>query len=73
MAQRVITRLVDDLDGSELAEGRGKTVRFGFDGVSHEIDLSEKNAKKLKQTLDPYAPGGSKGRTRRQVAVLGGA
>ena len=54
MAQRVITQLVDDLDGSELAVGKGTTVRFAFDGVSYEIDLSDKNAKKFKQALDPY-------------------
>jgi hypothetical protein len=54
VAQRVITQLVDDLDGSELAEGKGTTVRFAFDGVSYEIDLSDKNAKKFKQALDPY-------------------
>lgn len=54
MARRVITKLVDDMDGSELAEGRGATVRFSFEGASYEIDLSDKNAKKFKQTLDPY-------------------
>ena len=60
MAQRVITQLVDDLDGSELAVGKGTTVRFAFDGASYEIDLSDKNAKKFKQTLDPYIAAGRK-------------
>jgi hypothetical protein len=60
VARRVITKLVDDLDGSELAEGRGTTVRFAFEGASYEIDLSEKNAKKFKQVLDPYIEAGRK-------------
>ncbi len=44
MAQRVQVLLIDDLDGSEGAE----TVSFSLDGVSYEIDLSEKNAGKLR-------------------------
>jgi hypothetical protein len=44
MAQRVITQLVDDIDGKEIAEGAGETVSFALDGVSYEIDLSSKNA-----------------------------
>lgn len=60
MARRVITQLVDDLDGVELAQGKGTTVRFAFDGSSYEIDLSDKNAKKFKQTLDPYIQAGRK-------------
>ena len=44
MAQRVQIVLEDDLDGGEAAE----TVTFGLDGVSYEIDLSDKNAGKLR-------------------------
>jgi nucleoid-associated protein Lsr2 len=33
MAQRVITELVDDLDGTALAEGKGETVAFSIDGL----------------------------------------
>lgn len=44
MAQRVQVLLIDDLDGSDGAE----TVSFALDGVSYEIDLSEKNAAKLR-------------------------
>jgi hypothetical protein len=44
MAQRVQVLLIDDLDGSEGAE----TISFSLDGVSYEIDLSEKNAAKLR-------------------------
>ena len=50
MAQKISVLLVDDLDGSDAAE----TVRFGLDGVSYEIDLSEKNAKALREALADY-------------------
>ncbi len=42
--------LVDDLDGGEAVE----TVEFGLDGVSYEIDLSARNAQKLRDALAPY-------------------
>jgi hypothetical protein len=44
MAQRVQIVLEDDLDGGVAAE----TVTFGLDGVSYEIDLSDKNAGQLR-------------------------
>jgi hypothetical protein len=46
MAQKVQVLLVDDLDGSKATE----TVAFGLDGASYEIDLSTRNASKLRQT-----------------------
>jgi|SRR3954452_11910359 hypothetical protein len=50
MAKQVITLLTDDLDGGEA----DRTVEFGLDGVTYTIDLSEKNAGKLRKALDPY-------------------
>jgi hypothetical protein len=50
VAKEVITRLLDDLDGSEAAE----TVRFALDGRQYEIDLSAKNSDKLRKVLAPY-------------------
>ena len=44
MAQKVITQLVDDIDGKEIEDGSGETVTFALDGISYEIDLSTKNA-----------------------------
>ena len=66
MAKQVQTRLIDDLDGSEAAE----TVLLGLDGKAFELDLSEKNAKKLRKALEPFlaaarrSGGGSRGRQR---------
>jgi hypothetical protein len=50
MAQKHIVQLIDDLDGGVAAE----TIKFGLDGNSYEIDLSEKNAAKLRDTLATY-------------------
>lgn len=63
MAQRVITHLIDDLDGGE-ATG---TVTFGYMGRTYEIDLSDKNSEKLGKALSPFMEkartvGGSKTR-----------
>ncbi|WP_030443548.1 histone-like nucleoid-structuring protein Lsr2 [Actinoplanes subtropicus] len=50
MAKQIITVLTDDLDGGD-ADG---TIEFGLDGVNYTIDLSEKNAGKLRKALEPY-------------------
>jgi hypothetical protein len=76
MAKQVITLLTDDLDGGEA----DRTVEFGLDGVNYTIDLSEKNAGKLRKALDPYLSvatrvgrSGGDGRTaRRSAPVTGG-
>lgn len=50
MAQRVNIILVDDIDGGDADE----TVTFGLDGSTYEIDLSSKNAAKLRDAVAPY-------------------
>jgi hypothetical protein len=50
MAQKVQVLLLDDIDGSEAAQ----TVRFGLDGSSYEIDLSDGNADSLRDALASY-------------------
>jgi len=54
MAKKVTVSLIDDFDGKQ-ADG---TVQFGLDGVSYEIDLSEKNAKKMREGLRPWVDAG---------------
>jgi hypothetical protein len=62
MAQRTIVSLVDDLDGREASQ----TVKFGLDGVEYAIDLSDKNADKLRKALAPFVGHGRKlSRSRR--------
>ncbi len=50
MAQKTLVILEDDLDGGEADE----TVSFSLDGVAYEIDLSSKNAGKLRDSLASY-------------------
>ena len=52
--QRVQIDLVDDLDGSAAEE----TVNFAVDGREYEIDLSSKNASKIREFLAPYVDKG---------------
>ena len=50
MARKVQVLLVDDLDGGEADE----TLSFSLDGATYEIDLSSTNAKKLRDSLQPF-------------------
>jgi hypothetical protein len=56
MVSKVITRLEDDLDGSDAVE----TVKFSVDGVDYEIDLSESNADKFRNSIGDYISHGRK-------------
>ena len=74
MAQRVEVILVDDLDGGPASE----TVTFALDGVSYEIDLSEKNAKALRDDVAKWTgharrAGSSGGRRAGRRSSGGGA
>jgi nucleoid-associated protein Lsr2 len=50
MAQQVNVKFVDDLDGSDAAG----TVSFAIDGRAYEIDLSEDNAARLRNSLASF-------------------
>jgi Lsr2 len=66
MVKKVTVSLLDDLDGKAADE----TVQFALDGVSYEIDLSEKNAKKLRSGLQPWVTAGRRtGGSRRRRGV----
>ncbi|KRE26739.1 nucleoid-associated protein Lsr2 [Mycobacterium sp. Soil538] len=68
MAKKVTVTLVDDFDGEGAAD---ETVEFGLDGVSYEIDLSAKNATKLRNDLKQWVEAGRRvgGRRRGRAAV----
>jgi hypothetical protein len=51
MATLTTVTLIDDLDNSSAAT---ETVVFGLDGATYEIDLNEKNGKKLRDALATY-------------------
>jgi len=54
VAKEMLTKLIDDLDGGAAKE----TVTFSLDGDTFEIDLSTKNASKLRNTLKVYVERG---------------
>jgi hypothetical protein len=54
MARKEVVELIDDLDGRQIQQGEGQTIRFALDGRALEIDLNNKNAEKLRTTLAPY-------------------
>lgn len=54
MSRSIQVLLVDDIDGTEADE----KVQFALDGVAYEIDLSEANARALRDTLAPWIAAG---------------
>jgi hypothetical protein len=68
MAKETITKLVDDLDGGVAHE----TVTFGLDGHLYEIDLSTKNAKKLRSELATFVEHGSRVSTLAAIRTRSG-
>jgi Lsr2 len=62
MAQKTVIQLTDDLDGTRI-NGSGQTVEFALDGVNYQIDLSEKNAGRLRDVLAPYVAAARRGRS----------
>jgi hypothetical protein len=68
MARKLIEQITDDLDGSK-ADG---SVRFSWNGVNYEIDLSKKNSAAFAKAMKPYLeaarkvrPAGRRGRRSR--------
>jgi hypothetical protein len=56
MAKQTTVSLIDDLNGKPADE----TVSFGYDGVNYEIELTTKNAAKLRGELAAWAMAGRK-------------
>jgi Lsr2 len=63
MAKKVTVTLIDDFDGEAAAD---ETVEFGLDGVAYEIDLSTKNATKLRGDLKKWVEAGRRVGGRRR-------
>lgn len=68
MAKKVTVTLVDDFDGEGAAD---ETVEFGLDGVTYEIDLSSKNATKLRNDLKQWVEAGRRVAGRRRGRSVG--
>lgn len=54
MARREITQFYDDLDNTPLGTEEVNVVEFSYAGTDYVVDLSEENALKLANALEPY-------------------
>jgi hypothetical protein len=66
MATKVLTTLQDDIDGSDATQ----TIRFALDGIEYEIDVSDRNANRLRNSLGDFIAHGRRvsGRSARNSA-----
>ena len=65
MAQKTTVVLVDDLNG----EPADTTLRFGLDAREYELDLTDANARQLRELFDRYIPAARKARGRHRTAT----
>ncbi|MEH3138806.1 MAG: Lsr2 family protein [Mycobacterium kyogaense] len=76
MAEKIVRQLIDDIDGTEIADGAGERVEFSFRGVDYQIDLTKSNATKFDKALKPYTDAAAKvrsgGRSRQPKASTNG-
>lgn len=72
MAQKVIVSLVDDLDGTSSDDI--STITFGLDGANYEIDLTGRNAGRLRDELADFVGAARRtgGRAKRSVNISTG-
>lgn len=78
MAERIMRQLIDDLDGSEIPDGKGEQIEFAVRGVTYRIDLNSGNVSKFEKALGPFIESatkvaGSRSRSRRAVHGANGA
>jgi hypothetical protein len=68
VAQKVVVELVDDLDGTVSDDI--STVSFALDGAVYEIDLTEDNAERLRDTIADFVSAARRtgGRIKRGAA-----
>ena len=69
MSQKTIVQLFDDLDGTSTEDIQ--TISFVLDGVEYEINLSEDNASKLRDSLTAFIESARRtgGRMKRGAAA----
>lgn len=71
MAQRVITQLISDLSGDEIAAGKGETVEFSYRGNTYSIDLTDKEAAGFDKAIAMYLEHATKAGGRRKTSTAG--
>jgi Lsr2 len=60
LAERLLSQLIDDLDGTEIPEGSGEKIEFAIRGVQYRIDLADRNVAKLDKALRPFIASATK-------------
>ena len=70
MATKVLTTFQDDIDGSNATQ----TIHFALDGVEYEIDVSDRNANRLRNSLNEFITHGRRvgGRRNRKKTASAG-
>jgi hypothetical protein len=68
MAERMVRKLIDDLDGTEIENGSGERVVLTLRGTTYQIDLSSRNVEKLDKALKPFIDAAVKVRHRNRRA-----
>ncbi|MEJ4113584.1 Lsr2 family protein [Corynebacterium kroppenstedtii] len=68
MARRYVPQIFDDLDGTELTESDATEIHFTVDGTAYMLEVSEGNARKFHEVLEPFISSATKesGRGRRR-------
>jgi hypothetical protein len=66
--QKTVVELVDDIDGSPATE----TIRFALDSVEYSIDLSGRNAEKLRGDMEKWVRAAQKLGGRRSRKTTNG-
>lgn len=53
MAERVVTLVIktDDITGETIPDGSGETFHYAWDGTEYKIDLSDGNAKDIREMM----------------------
>jgi hypothetical protein len=54
VAERIIRQLFDDLDQTEIPDGKGGSVEFALRGTTYTIDLTDANIAKLDKAFAPF-------------------
>jgi len=65
VAKKTVVEWVDDIDGTAASE----TVTFTIDGSRYEIDLSEENAAKLRETMSGWIEASRRASSRRSKSA----
>lgn len=57
MDERIVPQLIGDIDGSEILDGAGERVVFSLRGTGYQIDLSNSNLAKFRESAEAVCGG----------------